>query len=294
MGDPAKIEFDVDEQYENEKGVFKVISIHRGQMLIRWANGEEISTDIELQRRIAERRDWEHNHKAEAAGKASAKSASARKKSVFDGFAATDFKKSAARTTWRSRSQLGSAVAQKIDTNRFKFNSWAFGHKPEIHVQDIKHHGGPTATDYQAKFFVRVDPKALYYGFRVTRPDNTDAASADWDALREWLTQQENEQMLHTIAVNDNLTVCNLTNPSSGTLMASEDGGWRTDQGGRKARKETLAMFIDGAPETGPFDLELTVTIAQSDAVACGRDIAANIAQLFTRLLPLYQAAVIH
>ena len=153
------------------------------------------------------------------------------KKIVFPGFAPTDFKKSASGTTWRSRSQLGAAVTQEMNTTRFKFNSWAFGNKPEIHVQDIKHHGH-AAADYQARFFVRVDQQALYYGFQLARPDNKGDASIDWNAFSGWLTQQENEQMLRTIAVKDILAVCNLTSPSSGTLLASDDG-WRTGESGR-------------------------------------------------------------
>jgi len=61
MEEPAEIEFNVDEHYENEKGVFKVISIHKDEMVIRWENGEEILTTLDLQRRIAERREREKN-----------------------------------------------------------------------------------------------------------------------------------------------------------------------------------------------------------------------------------------
>jgi hypothetical protein len=103
----------------------------------------------------------------------------------------------------------------------------------------------------------------------------------------------ENEQMLRTIAVEDNLTVYNPTSPSSGTLLASNDG-WRTDESGRQLGKEALTLYINDTPETGPLDLQLAATIDKSDAVACGCDIAADIAQLFTRLLPLYQGAVTH
>jgi len=105
-------------------------------MVIRWENGEEIRTEIDLQRRIAERRQREKQERA-AAGKPSLKSASTGKKTVFPGFAPTNFKRSASGTTWRSRSQLGAVVTRKIDTTRFKFNSWAFGNKPEMHVQDM-------------------------------------------------------------------------------------------------------------------------------------------------------------
>lgn len=291
MDQPTEFEFNVDEQYENEKGVFSVISIHGDEMVIRWESGEEIRTEIDLQRRIAERRQKEKQERA-TAGKPSPKSASTGGKTVFSGFAPTDFKKSASGTTWRSRSQMGASVAQKIDTTRFQFSSWAFGNKPEMHVQDIKHRGH-AATDYQARFFVRVDQQALYYGFQVTRPDNKGGESTDWNAFSEWLTRQENEERLRTIAVKDNLTVCNLTSPFSGTLLASDDG-WRTDASERQPFKEALTVYINDTPETRPFDLQLAATIDKSDAVASGLDIVEDIAQLFTRLLPLYQAAVTH
>jgi len=295
MEELEKIEFKVDEQYENEKGIFTVISIHREQMVIRWEDGEEIRTDINLQRRIAERRQLE-KQKLEAAAKGSGtsnrKSASSRKKLVFAGFAPTDFKESAFGTTWRSRNQLGEAVTQKIGTNRFKLKSWAAGHKPEMHVQDIKHHG-QAASDFQAKFVARVDQQALYYGFRVDRSDNNGVLSTDWEAFGRWLTQQENEQMLHTLAVQDNLTVCNLANPSSGILLASDDG-WRLNDNGQQSVKETMAVYINETQESAPFELEITATVDKDDAVAYGPDIAVNIAQLFTQLLPLYRAAVTH
>ncbi|MBW1828125.1 MAG: hypothetical protein JRI74_01755 [Deltaproteobacteria bacterium] len=52
-------EFAVDEQYENEKGVFTVLSIHENEMVIQWKNGEKIQTKIDLQSRIQKRRQRE-------------------------------------------------------------------------------------------------------------------------------------------------------------------------------------------------------------------------------------------
>ena len=289
MEKPTKIEFNVDEQYENEKGIFTVISIHRDQMVIRWESGEEIRTDVALQTRIAERRQWEKlNREAQAqAAKASRKSGS-RKKDAFTGFAPTDFKKSASRTTWRSRSQLGEAITQKIDTVRLKLNSWAFGHKPEMHIQDTKHRS-TAAPDDQARFFVRVDQHALYYGFRVARPASSDEASSDWGAFCEWLTEPENEQTIHKIVNEDKLTASNFKKPAASPLLATDDG-WLTDGKG----KETLIAYINDASESGPFDLEIAASMNKAEAVGYGIDISSKIAQLFSRMLPIYQAAVIH
>jgi len=53
-----KIGFVAGEKYENEKGLYEVISVdhENGTMVIRWGNGEETSTSVDLQRRILERR----------------------------------------------------------------------------------------------------------------------------------------------------------------------------------------------------------------------------------------------
>jgi hypothetical protein len=67
MNPPAEFEFTVGEKYENEKGPFKVMSIEKDEMLIRWANGEEAQTSIEFQGRIQKRRLWEKTLQQKAA-----------------------------------------------------------------------------------------------------------------------------------------------------------------------------------------------------------------------------------
>jgi uncharacterized Zn finger protein len=59
MNSALEFEFVVGETYENEKGLFSVISISKEDMVIRWKNGEEVQTSIELQDRIQKRRQWE-------------------------------------------------------------------------------------------------------------------------------------------------------------------------------------------------------------------------------------------
>jgi len=70
MNPPAEFEFMVGEKYENEKGSFKVMSIEKDEMLIRWANGEEAQTSIEFQGRIQTRRQWEKTKQKETAAPA--------------------------------------------------------------------------------------------------------------------------------------------------------------------------------------------------------------------------------
>ena len=49
------IEFEVGQKYENMKGMYEVISIDKDDMLIRWDNGEEVTTTMVFQSRIIQR-----------------------------------------------------------------------------------------------------------------------------------------------------------------------------------------------------------------------------------------------
>ena len=70
MNPSTEFEFMVGEKYENEKGPFKVMSIEKDEMLIRWTNGEEVQTSIEFQGRIQKRRQWEKTQQKETAAPA--------------------------------------------------------------------------------------------------------------------------------------------------------------------------------------------------------------------------------
>jgi hypothetical protein len=72
--------FEVGATYENMKGPYEVISIRRNDMVIRWDNGNEIATTVDLQKRIIERMAFEkelqqrEREKKAAAGKENKKS----------------------------------------------------------------------------------------------------------------------------------------------------------------------------------------------------------------------------
>lgn len=65
--------FEVGERYENMKGVYEVISIHRDDMVIRWNNGDEVSTPVDLQKRIIERMAYERKLQQQENSKAKSK-----------------------------------------------------------------------------------------------------------------------------------------------------------------------------------------------------------------------------
>lgn len=282
----SKIEFQVDEQYENEKGVFTVISIHRNEMVIRWESGEEIRTDIELQRNIQARRQWEEmNRKA----KASKKKSSAGKQEGFFGFLPGDFKKTASGTNWRGRTQLGGAVATLMPQDRFTFNSWAFAQKPELHWQDIKHRRRAGANG--ARFFVRLTPTDLICGFCIQRVQGGDGETADWHNFCDWAARDESYHMLLTMTDEHDLRIYDRSRPASGIYTYSEKG-WRAEDGS-KGKSLNLIELVESLSGNGDALFEISQAVEKVDAVARGKEITEDISKLFSQLFPLYAASVV-
>lgn len=51
--------FEVGSTYENMKGPYEVVSIQKNSMVIRWKDGSEAETTVDLQMRIIERLAYE-------------------------------------------------------------------------------------------------------------------------------------------------------------------------------------------------------------------------------------------
>ena len=289
----TEFEFTVDERYENEKGIFTVVSIQQKEMEIQWENGEKIRTEIKLQRRIQERKQQEQFVRERKDNEAKGyphKTASVKVSPEFEGLQPSDFKNTAARTTWRGRNQLGGAVTKKLPTDNFAFNSWALGQKPEMHWDDIEHRSR-TGAGSQTIFFVRLNGSSLCYGFCTARPDDKNGSSHDWDSFSTWLRQKENDLMLQALAIDNKIAVYDLARPKFGELLPFEDG-WRITDGNEQKKLDMLAAYIDSLPTTAGIDLAIARKVPKDEALARGQDIAADIAQLFVLLMPLYEASV--
>ena len=284
-----KIEFNVDEQYENEKGVFTVISLHRDEMVIRWDSGEEIRTPIELQRNIQKRRLWEKMQK-EAEAEALKNKSKSGAQPGFSGFQASDFKVNASKTNWRGRNKLGGAVARKLPDTTYTFNSWAFSTKSELHWQDVAQRKKDTDS-IGGRFFVRLNPQTLTCGFSVTRQAEQNGRSKAFESFAEWLKDDDGDHELHILTEKDELAVYNHSRPAQEGLLPDKKG-WKSSEGKKTERIESLAAFIEDAPETTAFQLEVAKKMDKIEAIARGEAIIDDLAELFTRLLALYRAAV--
>ncbi len=284
-------QFVVDEQYENEKGVFTVLSIHKNEMVIRWESGEEIRTDIELQRNIQARRQWEQleKEKAEQAAKSGRKSGAAKAAAVFEGFKDTDFKNSASGTKWRGRNQLGGAVTHKLSDRILNFNSWAFANKPEMHWLDTGHQKTLNGEN-RAKFFVRVNLDQMFLGFSLGKAEDEAESSRNWDAFTEWLKDDDNQETLHDLALKNELTIYDKYRPDAPVLVPSKKG-WQIDAPKKKKTASKLTEFIESLSSDGSVNLEIAKSLKKEASLTSGKEIAVEIAELFMQLLPLYKAA---
>lgn len=281
----SKIEFQVDEQYENEKGVFTVVSIHRNEMVIRWESGEEIRTNIELQRNIQARRQWEEMNRQ---AKESKKNRASGKQEGFFGFLPGDFKNSASGTNWRGRTQLGGAIATLMPRERFAFNSWAFAQKPELHWQDTKHHRKTGANG--ARFFARLTPTDLIYGFCIQYSNGSNGDVMDWRHFSDWVDQGESHQMLLSMADEHGLRIYDRNRPVSGIFTPSENG-WHVEDGS-KGQSLNLVEIVELLSVHDEALFEVTQSVDKVDAVARGKEIVKDISTLFTQLLPLYATSI--
>lgn len=289
-----EIRFEVGEKYENMKGVFEVIAIHRDSMDIRWETGEEISTPIVLQQRIIERMQHEKEMEAEQLlQKAKKAKASASKGSkLFSGLEAGDFSLAISKTTWRGRGQLGGAVARQLTDKTFKFNSWAVLRKPEIHWLDIKRQKQEDLP-FQIKFFARVDENAIYFGLHVPSPDSSTTAVGDWPAVMAWLDRPENETWFKKQCVSYGVYLCDLSKKGfGGTLEVKEDQWVHCQTDNKIVGLDALGAFLSAAGKSGEIDLRVEKRMAKDAAIERKQDVAGDFAVLFGGLMPLYAAGI--
>ncbi|SPD74531.1 conserved hypothetical protein [uncultured Desulfobacterium sp.] len=289
----TEFKFTVDERYENEKGIFTVVSIHKDEMEILWDNGEKIRTEIDLQRRIQERKQREKIAREKKDNEATGqprKGGGLKISPKFEGLRPTDFKNTSAKTTWRGRNYLGGMVTKQLPTDNFTFNSWAFAQEPEMHWADVEHRKRDDSGS-QAIFFARLDKICLSYGFCVTKQEDKNGSSHDWDSFATWLMQKENDSLLQALAIDNEIVVYDLARPAFGKLLPFADG-WRIADGNEWQQVDMLAKYIDSVVKTSGICLAIARKVPRDEALARGQDIAADIAQLFVLLMPLYIAAV--
>jgi len=293
------LEFEVGSKYQNEKGVYEVLSIDKTEdvMVIQWESGKEIPTQISLQRRILERRQIQKDlaeTKKRVAGQKRSKNRSG-SGAEFDGFKDSDFSEKVKNSTWRTKKALGGAVTALLETDALQFNSWAVSRMPRIHWQDIEHHGLEEQS-LQAKLFARLDESNLYYGFYIERSNKKSESEIkeDWSAFLEWLKIPENESWLREAIEKNQLCVYDQyggDRPFAGKITVV-NGSWHLVDANKEEDIPSLAGFLEQLPRTHSLDLQIAKIVGKEDILSQGGKVAEDIAGIFEILMPLYRAAI--
>ncbi len=290
----SEIEFNVGEEYVNEKGPYEVLSIDKKShtMVIKWESGETKTTAIGFQRRILERIEIELEV-AEAAKRPKRSKASSSYGGKFVGLQDSDFSKSISRTTWRSRAGLGGAVTTQLHSGSVQINSWAVSRMPAIHWADVGHRKRDAAL-LQARFFAQVDEERLCYGFHVERSnEEAQAKEDDSNGFVDWLSDVKNESWLKGIMEEYDLRIYDMKDdarPIDGQIKVTE-GNWRLGSGGDEKDVASLADFFAQLKDPTWVDLQIAQVAGKGDAIARGIEVAKDISGLFDILMPLYKAA---
>ncbi len=285
----SHIEFEIGGKYENMKGIYEVISMSEETMQIRWENGEEVTTDIDFQRRIIERMEFEERLRVEKKAKKARKASGGRVK--FEGLQDSDFSGKVSGTIWRRRSCLGGAVKVVPNSSQYDVKSWSIARKPMVQWADVSHRN-PDIFNLQSKFFVRLDDDELYCGYCIERPGKIGEKQGDWDSLIEWLMEGENEKRLMGIVSDRNMKIYQVGKEGEITWkIHTLDEKWLVERKGEEAPLDKpIGDFLKDFSESGAnVDLQIAKTIEKEEAVSKGIDIADDISLVFESLFPLYE-----
>ena len=132
---------------------------------------------------------------------------------------------------------------------------------------------------------------SLSYGFCAARPDDKSESSQNWESFIAWLRQKENDRMVQTLAIDGKLAVYDLARSAFGVLLPFEDG-WRIADENEPQKVDMLVTYIASVHTRDGIDLVIAKKTPKDEAVARGKDIATDIAQLFALQMPLYKASV--
>jgi len=280
--------FRVGEQYENRKGIYQVLSMDGDEMRIRWDTGEEITTRVETQARIL------RNMELEAVAITSSPSGPRVPGSygeVFEGLKERDFSEEVTGTHWRCREQLGGAVTRALAVQE-PFDSWSIYKRPEVHWASKARYDRVHAR-LQTKFFCRLDEHQLLCGLYVERSNTPSGDQRDWQRFLEWTRTPGHCLWLQGVMLSMGLEYGppykGLEAPAlPGRMRPLEEGLFQYEDEPPFPAEE-FPVFLEKLPDDLWLDSIIGRTFPREGAVAQGDRIAATIAELFNRLMPVYQ-----
>lgn len=285
----TKHRFNIGSTYENEKGPFRVLAIQGEWMIIEWDDGKQMKAKIGIQEKIQERMEREALQQKTGG----ARTAPIWMGRSFNGLQATDFQVDVTGTHWRSREQLGGAVARLVDASE-PVNSWSIYRRPEIHWATINRYRSEEVR-LQAKLFIRLDQESGSFGFYVERSNQSNDSKIDWLNFINWLGNDAHVTWLHQTMQNRGMRI---TDPYIALNMAffrtidPNGNNWRVTF--PEGRTEEVALtelsdYLEKIPGTSWLNLIIGHRVDAKELVSQGTGVASTIAACFNDLLPIYE-----
>jgi len=284
--------FEVGQRYENRKGPFEVVSLEGATMRIRWDNGEEITTDVELQARIM--RNMEREMTAPVTKKKSGFRAPDWFGGYFKGLREEDFTEDVTGTHWRSREQLGGAVAKGMHITE-PFNSWAVYKRPEVHWTTVKRRN-LVEPIFQTKFFVRIWADEILFGLYVERSNKAGDPREDWNRFVEWLKPAAHVEWLWQTLMAEEAFLSNpypnLDKDAFWGEMRPVTAGyaWVRDGAEQMVKLGDFGQVIAMLPPEKWLNLLIGKRLLKAEAVGMGAGLAKVIYDHFNKLLPVFES----
>jgi hypothetical protein len=158
-----------------------------------------------------------------------------------------------------------------------------------MHWIDTDHHKIQSGEN-RAKFFVRANEDEIFFGFSIGEPNDDTESSKNWESLMHWLEHDDNQETMHAIALSNGLTIYDRNRPESPELVPNESG-WQVDNKQKEKTAAKINDFISSLTADGIVSLEVAKSLNKEASLASGKEIATEIAELFSQLLPLYRAS---
>jgi hypothetical protein len=281
-------EFVVGGRYENRKGPYEVLAISGGVMTIQWDTGEQVETDIRGQQKVL--RNIEREFQDAQPGKPQGH-VPCFYGELFTGMVESDFSEDVTGTRWRSREQLGGAVAKCV-ASEYPVNSWAIYHRPEVHWANRSRYVAKP-TWLQAKFQAVTGTEGLRAGFYVERPDNPTDDRDDWNRFISWLAGG-GENALAPIVSSHGLRISDEQGAEEGPFggwIGVGDKGWELHEDDGTARFiPLLHEFLSALRADRWVNLLVQKHYTKAEALQHGPAIASEIGNIISALLPVYEA----
>jgi hypothetical protein len=293
--------FRVGEKYRNRHGEYEVVRLEEPKMMIRYADGQVLETDVELQARIWQNIQMEESittlQKETAPSPRSPRSAGGG--GQFHGLQEHDFQRGTAGTSWRARENLGGLLAQVMsDTTKSLFQSYAIYRQAEVHIVQPAYYVVEERRRWrEAKFVFRLDTQGANFGFYIEK--NWDTMDGTWDWLN-FLKALEDDTFLQQkiqaamLQLQLRWEACIHRDDELDAVVEATQGGLRWRENQKEAESITWSAFVERlkAIETEKWcDLYLLAHMPKDRAIALGAGIAKPVTEVYRALLPLYVAS---